>query len=198
MAKLKLEGQRFGRLVVVSEAPVKNQQSMWLCQCDCGEEIVARGNSLRYGHPQSCGCLQREKMALRLTRHGRCYTKEYRAYINAKSRCENPRATHFESYGGRGIEFRFSCFEDFYAELGDRPTPTHSVDRINVDGHYERGNVRWAVKRVQQYNRRPQSEHPGVSKRGNKWRAYRIVDGKQKHLGYFNTIEEAMAARDSQ
>lgn len=84
------------------------------------------------------------------------YTKtpEYRAYNDAKTRCTNPNVGSWEYYGGRGIQFRFTSFMEFLDEIGPRPSPNHSLDRINSDGHYERGNVRWATKSEQMKNRR--------------------------------------------
>jgi len=81
-------------------------------------------------------------------------TPEYQAYNNAKQRCENPKNDHYLDYGGRGIEFRFGRFEDFLAEVGLKPTPKHSLDRKNNNGHYEVGNLRWATKLEQVRNTR--------------------------------------------
>jgi hypothetical protein len=86
-------------------------------------------------------------------------TVEYHAYIGARSRCRNPKNDSYDKYGGRGIEFRFSSFEQFFAELGPRPGPEYSVDRIDNEGHYEMGNVRWATLSEQNLNRRPLSRH---------------------------------------
>jgi hypothetical protein len=74
-----------------------------------------------------------------------------------QQRCTNPNAQGFEYYGGRGIKFLFSCFAEFYLDVGQRPTPEHSIDRINNDGHYEPGNVRWATRSMQNSNKRPPS-----------------------------------------
>ena len=85
---------------------------------------------------------------------GMSRTPEYRAYIDAKSRCNNPNAQKYSWYGARGIEFKFDSFDQFYAELGDRPDRSYSLDRIDNDGSYEAGNLRWATKAEQVINRR--------------------------------------------
>jgi len=87
-------------------------------------------------------------------RHGGCGTPEYGAYTGAKYRCTNPRAASWPDYGGRGIKFLFARFEDFVACLGPRPEGL-TLDRINNDGHYEPGNVRWASPSENTRNSRP-------------------------------------------
>lgn len=76
------------------------------------------------------------------------------AYAQAKARCTNPRHRAWKDYGGRGVEFRFRSFRQFIRLLGPRPSRRHSLDRIDNDGHYEPGNVRWATPRQQARNRR--------------------------------------------
>jgi hypothetical protein len=80
---------------------------------------------------------------------------EYRAYVNARQRCTNPRTVGFEHWGGRGIEFRYSSFEEILTDVGPKPSPELSLDRIDNDGHYEPGNCRWATRSVQNANQRP-------------------------------------------
>lgn len=80
---------------------------------------------------------------------------EYRAYAGAIRRCTDPDDKAWENYGGRGIMFLFVSFEEFFHELGRKPTPQHSLDRIENDGHYEPGNVRWATAKEQRANQRP-------------------------------------------
>jgi hypothetical protein len=88
-------------------------------------------------------------------RNGLQSMPEYQAYCSAKTRCTLTTNRDYPAYGGRGIQFKFESFEDFLKELGFRPTPKHSLDRINNDGSYEVGNVRWATAKEQLYNRRP-------------------------------------------
>jgi hypothetical protein len=94
---------------------------------------------------------------------GRCQTSEYRAYNSALQRCRNRNNPYFHKYGGRGIEFRFASYEEFMATVGPRPSDLYSLDRINVNGHYEPGNVRWALATVQVKNRRKYSCLEGFS-----------------------------------
>jgi hypothetical protein len=140
-------GERYGKLIVVEQTTKGKARpgSAWLCKCDCGKTIVAYASELKRGTIKACGCL-------RGVSHGKNYTKEHRAFLAAKRRCTNPNFKYYYNYGGRGIEFKFVSFDDWFRELGLAPTPKHTVDRINVDGHYEIGNVRWATRKEQNNN----------------------------------------------
>jgi hypothetical protein len=124
------------------------------------------------------------------------------AYHCAKYRCTNQNHPQFKDWGGRGIEFRFASIEEFINELGERPTPEHSVDRIDGNRNYEIGNVRWASKTEQSVNRRKQTNNKsgfiGVSyfQRDKKWKALVRKDRKQHYCGLFSTAIEAAKARD--
>jgi hypothetical protein len=148
-----LTGQRFGNLTVISRAP-KEGQAYWVCRCDCGTVREFRSRRLRSGYTKSCGCKQGEgRRTHGATRGGN--TPEYRAFHAAKTRCTNPNQKRWMDWGGRGIKFLFVDFEEFFLTIGPRPSPQHTVDRINNDGNYEPGNVRWATKEEQNANQRP-------------------------------------------
>ena len=146
-----LIGQKFERLAVVSFAGLNNSRgSRWLCRCDCGNEKIVAGCNLKNGHTKSCGCLASK----RNTTHGGCRTLEYASFSQAKQRCTNPNVSRFHHYGGRGIKFLFNDFEEFLAHIGPRPGKEYSLDRINNEGNYEPGNVRWETLKNQNRNKR--------------------------------------------
>jgi hypothetical protein len=162
-AAVDLTGQKFGRLLVIRRASSyvrpngQTGHATWFCLCDCGKEVTVIGRYLRIGSTTSCGCYRVEVAQERLTTHGMTGTPEFASYHAAKTRCTNPRAQDYLRYGGRGIEFRFNNFEEFYIAVGPKPEPErqYSLERIDNNGHYEPGNVKWATYKEQNLNRRP-------------------------------------------
>lgn len=167
-------GERFGRLVVEGPGPaLKSGNRSISCICDCGTHVPAASLSqVLAGKTSSCGCRARESAAAINYRHGestnRTNSVELSIWYGMLDRCRNPNNRAWESYGGRGIEVRFRAFEDFLAEIGRRPSPRHSVDRIRNEGHYEVGNVRWATPSEQARNRRKKRPHTRLKKDGTR------------------------------
>lgn len=154
-----MNGMRFGRLLIGEQAPSRGDRVYWEGRCDCGAAVVARSDHLRSGHTRSCGCLQIERARQVFPEvtgtHRMSGTPEYKAFKGARERCFNPR---HKNWNGRGIRFLFASFDDFYWEVGPRPSRRHSIDRIDNDGDYAPGNVRWATPSQQAQNRRPRRE----------------------------------------
>lgn len=156
-----MSGERFGKLTVLHWAgSTPNRQALWSCACDCGRTAIVRGVQLRTGRTTSCGCVKREQWRLSMT-HGQAgptrRTSLYNRWLLMRRRCGNPTAADFPRYGGRGIRVCAewdASFESFAAYMGDPPGPGYSIDRIDNDGNYEPGNVRWATAREQRMNQR--------------------------------------------
>lgn len=151
-----MTGQAFGRLTVMGRAA--GPRTKWLCSCSCGQTKAVAAFSLRRGDTRSCGCLKLEMYATGSARlrHGMAGSNIYRAWNTMLGRCNNPRRQRFADYGARGIKVckRWHKFENFYADMGPRPSPRHSLDRIDNDGNYGPSNCRWALAEQQSNNRR--------------------------------------------
>jgi hypothetical protein len=166
---IQLGGERFGRLIVQARAMESNDSgcAMWICSCDCGSTVLAAGYLLKRGSVKSCGCLRNEIGAKHLQqyskshkhpalRHGEARsgaeTTEWQLWHSIKRRCKS-----HPDYLGNGVKMCQeweSSFERFVIDIGRRPSAEYSLDRINVSGNYEPGNVRWATKKEQARNRR--------------------------------------------
>ena len=162
MRYIKIEGLKFGRLLVIKRVddktfPSGQKQTQYLCKCDCGKEVFVLKRNLMTGNTKSCGCLALEFRTV----HDKWGTKIYKVWDNMKSRCFNPKAQGYKNWGGRGITVypewihSFDSFYKYVSKLEHYGEVGYSLDRINNDGNYEPGNLRWATKSEQAKNSRP-------------------------------------------
>lgn len=150
-------GSIHGRLLVIADVDrLQKNRPRYLCRCECGTLVHADHYHLKSGHTSSCGCAKVERLVAMNKTHGRSRTPEYRSWTEARQRCMNPEHAAFHDYGARGIRVckRWDRFENFLEDMGLRPSPKHSLDRINVDGHYSPSNCRWATSTQQNSNKR--------------------------------------------
>jgi hypothetical protein len=185
-----LTGKRFGRLLVKSELGRDNQgAATWRCICDCGIITVVRGYLMTAGHTTSCGCYHEERRKITNIKHGATLngfkTREYVAWCSMKSRCNSKGNKFFKHYGGRGIMVcrRWNKFENFLEDMGQAPTPKHTIDRKDNDGNYCKRNCRWSTHAEQQQNRQDTHwvTHNGKTKNLMQW---------SKELGFnYNTLK---------
>lgn len=150
-----LVGKRFTRLTVVECAGLLRGATHWRCRCDCGNIVIALPRELKSGLCQSCGCRRIEIASEASRTHGKSKTREYRIWKNMMRRCHSPKNSSYKWYGAKGItvcERWRESFENFFADMGESPTPKHSIDRKDTSRGYEPGNCWWATTKDQNRN----------------------------------------------
>lgn len=148
---------RYNRLTYLEDAGAnKWKKALWRLRCDCGTITVAVAAQVRSGRTQSCGCLQRAYRAKGNKRHGLRKHPLYATWCNMKARCDNRNNPQYKDYGGRGISYHpsWAQFPNFLRDVGEKPFPEATLDRIDNNGNYSPGNVRWADKTTQRRNSR--------------------------------------------
>ena len=153
-----LSGRRYRRLTVIKLSHRDARGTIhWLCRCDCETHIIVGRGDLQQGRTRSCGCLKKEITRLRSTKHGHANRSgrsgAYRSWVAMLQRCTNQ--TNAKNYSDRGIVVckRWLKFENFFADMGERP-PGLTLERSNNELGYKPSNCCWATRSAQMRNQR--------------------------------------------
>jgi len=157
-----LTNKRFNRLKVLCNYKIINGHTMWQCICVCGNKRYIDSYNLRKGFIKSCGCYRNEKNKTNNIKHGMHKTRFYKIWSGIVDRCNNNNSPVYNYYGNRNINVLWKFFEEFRDDMHrsykkhckDFGTKNTSIDRINNDGNYCKGNCRWATMKEQASNRR--------------------------------------------
>lgn len=168
-------GLQFGRLTGIRKVAPR----VWLWQCVCGNQVERPASAVRSGNTSSCGCFRKEDAVRRATTHGKSKGADdrYRVWESMRKRCNNPKDSHYHRYGGRGIKVdpRWDDFENFCDDMGERPSPAHSIDRKDNDGDYTPDNCRWATDLEQRANTNGHPNQIPVIVLGESYRSIRAA-----------------------
>lgn len=159
-----MTGKTVGNLLVIRRVFVKKWIVHWECKCICGNTKVVAGGHLGKG-TVSCGCVKLQQISIAQKTHGMSKTRIYNIWCKMIARCEDPKNNRFSRYGGRGISVcnEWKSFESFFKDMGNPPSLSHSIDRIENNGNYEKSNCKWSTPKQQANNRAPRSKkHKGV------------------------------------
>lgn len=207
---LDLTDERFGKLIAKEvfqfRSPSGRSYRKWKCACDCGGEIEVKAESLRFGHTTSCGCAYQDA-ANKKSFGGVVQSEEYKILSQIKKRC-TPTTKASKNYGSRGIdvcdrwlEVGIDGINNFIEDMGVRPSPQHTIERVDVNKGYSPENCIWTDDlSLQKFNQRPKKSRygiPGIRDSGDGYGFVATItkNYKRHYLGFFKDLKDAAKAR---
>ena len=185
----KMVGEVFGRLTVLSMVPgrARGGHVVWNCSCKCGgPDVTVVGYQLRQGKTTSCGCWRSESARDRATTHGQSNTRLYKVWRSMIARCDDENATHYDRYGGRGIDVCQRWRDGYMNFIQDMGVPEKGmeIDRKDNDGDYEKSNCRWVThtENANNTSRNARVTHEGMCLTVSQWA---ILCGQPKRVIYY-------------
>lgn len=173
-----LTGKRFGKLTArkllgTRDTPNGSRLYIWLCHCDCGNEIKTPSSRLKIGHTASCGCSRKETLSRIRTTHGMSSHPAYQSWLGMWARCTNPKSPVWKYYGGRGINVceSWKSFSQFWKDMEEGWRGGLEIDRIKNNGNYCASNCKWSTRKEQMSNtsRSKNITFNGVKKTQSEW-----------------------------
>lgn len=193
-------GDKYNMLTVLEKLPPDKYGIRVKCLCDCGKTMSVHANAIKNGNTKSCGCYRTKKLKMPRS-HGHCVngvSGEYKAYFNMINRCYDVKNKQYKDYGQRGItvcQNWLNSFNHFIQDMGKKPTPKHSIDRIDNEGNYEPSNCQWATDKAQRRNKRNNVwvEYNGNTKIMSDWAIELGTNyvNLRKHIKRGKTFEQA-------
>ena len=195
-------GETFGMLTVLelSSEKTKSGNFLYICKCDCGKVLTIPKSNLYRSENPSCGCYGHKLASERMSKYqNRGNKKMYNVWFSMKDRCNNTKNKNYKNYGERGIKVCdrwLESFDNFYEDMGERPSSKHQLDRIDNNGNYEPSNCRWTLPQSNVINRRKNKDY-AISKTGKDIYQVRLSrDYSYKRVSGIQSLEKAREIRD--